>query len=487
MVDNIKGKAFSSIIWTILQKVFGLSIQFISGIILARLLSPDDYGAIGMLIIFTSISNVFVDGGFGAALIQKQNVSQTDYSTVFYWNLGISVVLYLVLYFLAPYIALFYKMPILSSVLRFQSSIIIISAFSNIQLNILKKELRFKEVSIISLLSSIVALIITIILASFGYGVWALVAQYILMAFIPTVSYWFICKWTPNLTFSISSFKGLFKFGCFVLLSNLINNIGRSLEGLLIGRFYNASTMGLYTKGKSLEGIAMTGITDALSQVTFPLYSGFQDNISELRNIIRKLTKMTAFVIFPFAFFLIIIANPLFSILYSNKWLGSVPYFQVLTLSGIAVALQGVNGQIINAIGLSKKQMDYTIYKRILNIILLLIGLYYFGMKGLLSAVVLESWISYSINALLVSKHIGYSLKQQITDILEISLLSILLFIIIYLIQYTVGGNFYFVPLIAGGLYITVYLFLSYIFKISSLFDIIRILKNNFNKYHSNE
>lgn len=476
MAGNLKGKTFSSIIWTTTQKVLVLFIQFVSGIILARLLTPDDYGCIGMLVIFTSISSVFIDGGFGSALIQKKNTTQEDYSTVFYWNLVVSVFLYMILFVSAPYIASFYRMSTLSPVLRVQSLILIISALSAVQVNILKKEMKFREIALVTFLTSVIALAVTIVMAYMGFGVWALVVQFLLTALIPMFAYWIICRWIPKLLFSIRSFKELFSFGVFVLFTNFINNLGRSLEGLLIGHFYNSSTMGLYIKGKSLEGMAMTGVSDALNQVTFPLYSKYQDNKDELNVLIRQLTLSTAVIMFPFAFVLIIIAKPLFIILYSEKWLGSVPYFQILCLSGIAVALQGVNGIAITAIGLSRKMMNYTIIKRIINILLLLIGLFAFGMKGLLVAVVIESWLSYIINGYLVSKHIGYNMRQQIIDMLPIFLLSIIIFATLYIIQCSLTINIYVSSAITSIMYVITYLLLGLLLRFESFEYLKRII-----------
>lgn len=247
-------------IWTALQKYSTMLIQFISGIILARLLTPYDYGCIGMLMIFMVLAESFIDGGFGSALIQKKLPTQEDYSTIFFWNLGMAVLLYAVLYVSAPYIAQFYNIPLLRDVLRVQGIILFIYAFNIVQRNQLQKKMNFKVLSIVTILTSLTALTVTIVMAYHGFGVWALVAQYILTALIPALVFWFYVRWRPQLTFSWQSFRELFGFGFYMFLTNMLNQFGHQVQGLLIGRFYNAATMGYYSKANATERLASTSI-----------------------------------------------------------------------------------------------------------------------------------------------------------------------------------------------------------------------------------
>lgn len=253
MSNNLKQKATSGIIWSALQKYSSIIIQFIAGIILARLLTPYDYGCVGMLSIFIVLSETFIDGGFGSALIQKKRPTQEDYSTIFFWNLGIAVLLYAVLYSSAPAIARFYNIPLLSSVLRVEGLILFVYAFNIVQRNLLQKKLNFKVLSIVTITTSVIALTVTIIMAYHGYGVWALVTLYFLNAAIPALFFWFYVKWRPVWTFSWTSFKELFSFGLFVFLVNFLETISGRIQGLLIGKFYNPSIMGYYSKAGRTE------------------------------------------------------------------------------------------------------------------------------------------------------------------------------------------------------------------------------------------
>ena len=273
MATNLKQKAVSGMIWTALQRYSTMLIQFISGIILARLLTPYDYGCIGMLMIFMVLAESFIDGGFGSALIQKKQPTQEDYSTIFWWNLGMAVVLYVVLYFSAPAIAWFYDIPLLCDVLRVQGLILFIYAFNIVQRNQLQKKLNFKILSIVTISTSIISLTVTVLMAYHGYGVWSLVTQHILTALIPALVFWFYIKWRPRLTFSWHSFRELFSFGFYMFLTHLVNQFGNQFQGLLIGRFYNPSIMGLYSKAQATEKLSSQSISQVLTQVTYPLYA----------------------------------------------------------------------------------------------------------------------------------------------------------------------------------------------------------------------
>jgi len=431
-LNNLKKKAASGMIWTALQRYSTMLIQFISGIILARLLTPHDYGCIGMLAIFMVLAESFIDGGFGSALIQKKRPTQEDYSTIFFWNIGMSVILYAVLYVSAPWIAEFYNIPLLCDVLRVQGVILFIYAFNIVQRNQLQKKLNFKVLSVVTITTSIVTLLVTIFMAYHGYGVWSLVTQNILSAAIPAIIFWFYIKWRPLLVFSWQSFKELFSFGFYMFLTNLLNQFGQQIQGLLIGRFYNASTMGLYAKAHSTEKLASLSISQVLTQVTYPLYAELQEDKFRLAGVIKRLTMTLSFVTFPLMFILILCAKPIFLLLYSERWLDSVPYFQMLCLAGLPFCLQGVNNQAIAAVGESKVMFKWTVVKRLIGLVLMFLSIYLKGINGLLVCLVFTTWFSYSVNIGLVSKYIGYKWYKQLGDIYPVLVISLITFIFTY-------------------------------------------------------
>ena len=452
-------------VWTALQKYSTMFIHFISGIILARLLTPYDYGCIGMLAIFMTLADAFIDGGFGSALIQKKRPTQEDYSTIFWWNLGMAALMYAILFISAPAIARFYNTPILCAVLRVNGLVLFTYALNLIQRNQLKKKLNFKLLSIVTIVVTIINLSITIVLAYKGFGVWALVAQNLIGSALYSLIFWFYVKWRPSWIFSWQSFKELFGFGFYMFLTHLINNFSGQIQGLLIGKKYNPITMGYYSKANGTEQLASHSISAVMSQVTYPLYAEVQDNKVALSNMIKRLTMTLAYITFPLMFILLLCAKPIFVLLYSDRWLQSVPYFQVLCLAGLAGCLQSVNLQAISAIGKSKTMFVWTLLKRTVGIGAVVSGLLFFGMKGLLVGVIINYWFSYFININLVSKHVGYKFWRQIGDLLPVAITSSLAAVASYGVGYLLHLNMYTDGLVKAFVYVAIYLGWSFIFK----------------------
>jgi O-antigen/teichoic acid export membrane protein len=462
---NLKKKAAAGMIWTALQKYSTMIIRFISGIILARLLTPFDYGCIGMLMIFMVLAEAFIDGGFGSALIQKKRPTQEDYSTIFWFNIAMSVLLYAILYVSAPAIARFYNIPLLCDVLRVQGLVLFIYAFNIIQRNQLRKKLNFRVLSIVTITTSLISLGVTIFMAYNGFGVWSLVAQNIITAAIPAFVFWFYIKWRPTWTFSWQSFKKLFSFGFYMFLTHLVNRFGQQLQGLLIGKFYSASTMGYYSKAAGTEKLASLSISGVMTQVTYPLYAEVQDDKEKLANMICRITMTLSYVTFPLMLILLLCAKPIFVLLYSDRWLQSVPYFQVLCIAGLAGCLQSVNLQSIAAIGKSKEMFLWTIFKRIVGIGIVVSGLVCFGMKGLLAGVVFDYWFSWFVNISLVSKYIGYKWYKQIVDILPVTIVSLFAALVSFGVGYLLHLDMYPDGIVKFTIYVIIYLGWSFVFK----------------------
>lgn len=462
---NLKQKAAAGMVWTALQKYSTMFIQFISGIILARLLTPYDYGCIGMLSIFMVLAEAFIDGGFGSALIQKKKPTQEDYSTIFWWNMGMALLMYAILFVSAPAISRFYDIPLLCDVLRVQGLVLFIYAFNIVQRNQLKKKLNFKVLSIVTITTSIISLGVTIFMAYKGFGVWALVAQNLITAAIPAIVFWFFIKWRPIWTFSKQSFKELFSFGFYMFLTNILNTFGNQIQGLLIGKRYNPSTMGYYSKALGTEKLATQSISGVISQVTYPLYAEAQDNKEMLINMIKRLTMTISYITFPLVFILILTAKPIFILLYSDRWVNSVPYFQVLCLAGLASCLIAVNTQTIAAIGKSKTMFVWTVIKRTVGIAFVVIGLFTIGMKGLLVGVLLNTWFSFFVNIWLVSKHIGYKWTKQLVDLLPVGIASLIAALVSYGVGYLFNLSLYPDGIVKFFVYLIVYLGWSFIFK----------------------
>lgn len=482
--DDLKQKAVSSMIWTAIQRYSMTLITFIADLVLARLLTPYDFGCIGMLAIFMTAAGTLIDGGFGSALIQCKNPTQEDYSTIFFWNLGMSAILYFIIYVCAPVIAHFYDIPLLSSVLRVQGLILFLYAFNLVQRSQLTRKLNFKLLSIVTIITSLISLAITILMAYRGMGVWALVARHLIAAALTSIIFWFYVKWRPVLVFSWQSFKSLFNFGFYMFLAHLVTNISTQIQGLLIGKIYDASTMGYYSKASGTEHFASKSISQVMTQVTFPLYASVQDNLPALQNMVKRLTMTLSYLTFPLLFILLLVAKPLFILLYTEKWLPSVPYFQVLCLAGLGACLQAVNFQTISAIGKSKVTFVWTFVKRFVGIGFIVGGLTLWGMKGLLCGVVLNNWFAYFVNMGLVSKYIGYKWWIQILNLFPVIIAAILSAVLSYFTASLLDLGLYLDGIAKVLVYIALYMGWSIVFKPEAFVYTQRTIRPMMEKIH---
>ena len=464
-MSSLKQKATSGVIWVALQKYTVMLVTFVSDIVLARLLMPYDFGCVEMLAVFILLAETTVNGGFGAALIQKKRPTQEDYSTIFYWNLGMAFLIYAVLYFFAPAIARFYGIDSLSLILRVQGLILFVYVFNIIQFSLLKKQLRFKAVSIVTVIASVISLAVTIVMAYAGCGVWSLVARNLVMAGLMALIMWFYVKWRPSLVFSWKSFKELFSFGFFIFLSNLVTSFSTKVQSLLIGRYFNPSVMGFYSKAAGTEGHASTSISQIMDQITYPLYAEVQDDLRALQNMVKRITMTLAYLTFPMMFILMLVAKPLFVFLYTDKWLPSVPYFQVLCIAGLGGCLQSVNFQTISAVGKSKITFKWTMVKRIIGIGLIVGGLALWGMKGILAGAVLNAWFSYFVNMGLVSRHIGYKWYTQLLNLFPILAVSVVCATVSYLAVSWLNLGLYLDGVTKLLVFIVLYLSWSFVFR----------------------
>lgn len=463
--NELKQKTISSMIWNAIQRFGTMVISFVSNIVLARLLMPEDFGSIGMLAIFISISEVFIDGGFGSALIQKKNPTQDDYSTIFYWNLFVSSIVFLLLQLTAPYIAAFYHMPKLCNLLRVLSIILIINGFTVVQTNILTKKLSFKLIAKIRLVSISIAVVASIVAAYWGMGVWSLVLKNILAALIGSSLFWIYNKWRPSLLFSWKSFKELFSFGGLMLLSSLMNSLFENLQGLVIGRWYSAKDMGFYSQAKRLDEIPSHSISQIVTQVSFPVFSQVADNKALLINTIRKNIITTTYIIFPLQAFLIAVAHPLVILILSDKWVEAIPFFRVLCVYSMFVSLNAINTNIYKAMGKSNYYFWVQLIKKIISVVLLIFGAQ-FGVMGVVWSVSISGIIWWIIAASVNIKLVGYGIFQQIKDVY----LQFIISIILGASTFFLLNRFDLYPIIqliiAATIFIPLYILFSYCFKL---------------------
>lgn len=477
MSDSLGIKAVKGTIWSAFDRFGVMILQFIVNVVLARLLSPADFGSIGMLMIFLMVSQVFVDGGFGSALIQKKFPSEKDYSTIFFWNLGIGILLYLFLFLTSPLIAKFYRMPGLALILRVIGLTLIFSCIANIQSNRLQKRLQFKHIAISNISSYFIAGGFGILMALKGFGVWSLVVMMLVQGVGRILWLFIISRWIPKLIFSIESFRQLFSFGGYLFFSNLLETVCKNLQGLIIGKYFSASQMGYYSQAYKLDNITSCSIPQVIAGVMYPIFSQFQEDKEKLNDLIIRNIGMISFMVYPMLSILIIEAFPIINLLYGKQWLPSVPYYQILCIGGFFLCLNNIPYYAVAACGKSKALFLTSFYKWGALVIFLIVGMH-FGMIGIIWSLSASIANIFIINLLLAKKYIRLKIKEVIKTILS-SLFLISLSIII-IIAFRSIANVYW--LLEICIFIFTYCGLALLFRIKTLNNCIILISKLFNK-----
>lgn len=441
MSIELRQQTITGMIWSFIERFGSMMLQFIANILLARLLTPNDFGLIGMIMVFIAISNTIVDSGFSAALIQKKTVSQEDYSTIFFVNVILAVFLFVLLFVTSPYIANFYQQAELTNLLRVLGFALILNAFNIIQNTQLIRKVDFKKIAKINVFATFLACTLAIILAFKGFGVWSLVFQLLAIAFFRSLFLWIWNSWRPNLIISLESLKNLFGFGSKLLFSSLLDTIYTNLQSLIIGKVFSVRDLGFYTQANKMSDVPVSTLSGVITQVTFPVFARMQDDYERMKSGVQKSLKSLVFINFPIMILLIIIAKPLFLILFTEKWNEAVPYFQILCLSGMLLTLHVTNLNILKATGRSDIFFKLEIAKKIIGIIAIIIGIQ-FGIMGMLYAIVITSYLCLGLNAYFSGKVIKYGILEQFKDVFPTYTLSILIGIFTYLLVSHIHLNY---------------------------------------------
>ena len=477
-------ETINAVIWSFVERFGYLFIQFLTNMTLARILSPNEFGQIGLIMVFVALSLTFIDGGFGAALIQKKIPNKNDYSTVFIINLCIAVFLYFLIFISASSISIFFNILEIENLLKIIGIILIIDSISIVQNNILVKALNFKLLAKIKIFSALISCFIAIFLAYKGFGVWSLVYQYVINSFVRLFLLWRVSLWKPNFRFSKKSFNELFGYGSKLLAARLLSELYIHSQSLIIGRVFSPADLGFYTQAKQLQQIPVQSLGSVVNNVTFPVFSKIQDDIIKVKRGMRKSLKSVAFINFPLMVLLALIAEPLIILLYTEKWLQSVPYFQVLCLGfGLFLIVHSVNLSLIKSLGRSDWVLKLEIIKKITGILFILIGVSFYGIMGMLYALALNSILELFLNGYYTGKLIGYGPISQILDFGPTLLLAILSGIISWFTSsfYLINNNLV-VIILSSSCYLITYLILVFIFKIEALSIFKTIIVNRFFK-----
>ncbi len=478
---SLKKQAVHGTFWALIQQFSTQGISIIVSIILARLLLPSEFGLIAMIGIFMGIGNCLLDAGLGQSLIRTPNADQDDFSTVFFFNLIGSIFVYIMLFFAAPLISQFYHQEILTSIIRIYCLTIIISAFGAIQKTRLTQQMNFKTELLVALPSLVISSTVGIYLAFTGHGVWSLVWSSLVQSVLVTIQFWYHTKWRPSWVFNKEKFKYHFSFGVKLTVSGLIEVFFLNLYTLIIGKFYPPAQVGFYNRADSLQQLPVVNISAVLSKVTYPLFASIQNDDVRLKVIYKKIMQMVVFIIAPILLFMAILATPLFSFLFTDKWLPAVPYFQILCFGGVLYPIHSYNLHILNVKGRSDLFLKLEIFKKIMVVIVILIS-FQFGIYGLLYSTIIISILAFFINTHYSGKFLNYPAFEQSKDLLPILFLAIVSGIPVFLCQhFLIKQNCStFFQLILGGLIgIFTYIVLAFLLKFESLTELKNIIKRN--------
>lgn len=477
MNGQIKSKAVWGIAWTGGGRIATQGIQFLLGLIIARMLMPSDYGIIGMLAIFMAISQTFLDSGFASALIQKKDRTDEDYSTVFWFNNIAAVILYAIIFISAPYIAVFYDMPVLTNVARVVSLSLIINGLSIVQTAKLTIDLNFRIQSVASISSALISGCIGLLLAYCQYGVWALVFQSLSASLIRLFIIWSCSRWSPSLRFSIRSFRQLFAFGSKILCSGLINTTYRNIYTLVIGKFFSPADVGFYNRGNHLALLPVQTCTDVLLKVNYPILSKLQDDNEQLINAYQKLLRTPLFLLYPLLAGIAALANPLVEIVLGEKWLPCVHILQILILAYMWSPLTHINLNLLYVKGRSDLVLKLELIKKTIAFAILFATIP-FGIWWMCAGQAFYFFIAFVFNCHYTKRLLDFGFKKQIKELLPVILYTSFIYLFITFISSFI--DFAWIKVLTGCITGAVlYLFMAYIFKDKSLRMIISHLSKS--------
>ena len=421
---SLRNQTIVGVFWNFLEQFARRGVQLATTLLLAYFLTPGDFGLVAMMTVFIAIATVLMESGFKQALIRLKNATQEDYNTAFYANLALGLAAYAVLYLTAPYIAAFYDEQELVTLLRVAGVVVILNAFQVIQVVILSREMQFRLLLKASVPAALLSAAVAVSLGYLGAGVWALVAQIISSAFFLTAFLWLLGLWRPQLVFSKTALREMYGFGYKLFLSGLLDTVFKNIYILVVGKLFAATVAGHYFFASKLREILVTQLTAAIQNVTYPALSKIQDDNHRLKAGYRKVVTFAAFIIFPILVLSAILTTPFFELFLNESWQPAVPYFQILCLSGLLYPLHSINLNILKVKGRSDLFLYVEVIKKSAAILILLVSIN-FGIYGILVGQLVSSILSYIPNIYFSSKVLGYSFKEQMSDVLPTFLIVI--------------------------------------------------------------
>lgn len=444
--QSLKDKTVKGVGWSAIDNVAQYAVSFVVSIVLARLLSPEDYGLLGIIAIFTAVCTALINGGFFSALIRKKDASEDDFNTAFIVNFGMSLVLYTIIFFCAPAISRFFGRDELIALTRISSLGMIIGALALVQQARLTKRIDFKTQTKITLIAAISSGVVGITMAALGFGVWALVAQSLTSQLLRTILLWFFNKWVPNFCFSKKSFKELFGYGWKMMVSGVLDTTWKELYQLVVGKFYSPADLGQYTRAKGFSQLFSSNLTNVIQRVTFPVLSNIQDNKTRMIAAYRRIIKTTMFITAICMLFLGAISEPLLYCLIGPKWHDASLYLPLICLSGSLYPLHAINLNMLMIQGRSDLFLGLEIVKKIIALGPLFIGAFV-GIMPMLYTSIAAGVIAFFLNSYYSGKFLGYSSWMQIKDVAPSYGIALLMALSVWFLKYLPFSYWIILPL----------------------------------------
>ena len=408
---------FSGFVWRFAERSGAQGVAFLVSIVLARILVPEDYGTIALIGVFTAILNVFVDCGLGNALIQKRDADDCDFSSVFYFNLFMCSVLYIVMFFFAPYIAVFYNKPELVLIIRVLSLTLIISGLKNVQQAYVSRNMMFRRFFFATLGGTVGAAFVGIMMALYGFGVWALVIQQLFNVTVDAIILWFTVKWRQKKVFSLERLKGLFSFGWKLLVSSVLDTFYRELRQLIIGKKYSSQDLAYYNQGQKIPNLVVMNINTSIDSVLLPAMSNVQDDVVKVGSMTRRAIKISTYIMAPCMMGIAFLAPSLVRLILTDKWLSCVPFLRIFCITYMFYPVHTANLNAIRALGRSDIFLKLEIQKKAVDLVLLLSSMW-FGVMAMAYSLLISSVLCQLINSWPNKSLLHYGYLQQIKDIL---------------------------------------------------------------------
>lgn len=478
-------KVFVNFLWRFFERCGAQAVTLIVSIVLARILDPEVYGVLALVTVFTTILQVFVDSGLGNALIQKKDADDLDFSSVFYFNIVVCAVLYLMMFFAAPFIATFYKLPELTWVIRVVSLTLIISGVKNIQQAYVSRNMLFKRFFFSTIGGTIGAAVVGIWMAYEGFGVWALVAQNLFNLAVGTLILWITVKWRPKWMFSWERLKDLLKYGWKLLVSRLLDTFYNEIRSLVIGKKYSTEDLAYYNRGQQFPNLITNNINDSLDSVLFPSMSREQTNKDHIKSMVRRAIRTSTYAMAPLMMGLAFCAEPLIRLLLTEKWLPCVFFLRIFCITYMFYPIHTANLNAIKALGRSDLFLKLEIIKKVVGMAILLVSMW-FGVKAIALGMIVQSILSQIINSWPNKKLLNYGYLEQIKDIIPNIILAVVMGAVIYCIGF-IGLNDILTLMIQVVLGIAIYISGSIIFKLDSFTYFKSLLGKLFSKRKEKE